>query len=331
MSFAALKKQSKTQFDKISNKIEAEKTGGYQRDERFWKLDVDKTGNGYAVIRFLSAPDGEEFPYVKRYEYMTKIGQRYYAENCRSTLGLPDPMNEYFFEVRGDGSDKAKNTAARQFSRSTNYIANIYVVEDKKHPENEGKVFLFKFGARIFQKLEGAISPEFEDESPFNPFDMWAGANFKLKARELDGQRSYDKSGFDVVGPLLDDDEALESVWRAQFSLQAEIAPEKFKSYEVLLKKRDELLAAANKAPATRRDEDDGDDRPTPRKASTAPAASRRSAAPPAEPVEFDDVPDLEASKPAKPAKPKAEPKDDAPAEGGDDDGLAAYRDFLNA
>lgn len=331
MSFAALKKQSAAQLQTIGKKFEQEKNGGFTKDDRFWKLDVDKTGNGYAVIRFLPAPDGEEYPYVKRFEYMVKFGSRWYVENCRSTLGEADPMNEYFFEVRGDGTDEARKTKARRFARGTNYIANIYVVDDPKHPENNGKVFLFKFGQRIFQKLEGAITPEFQDEDPFNPFDLWSGANFKLKARTLDDQRSYDKSAFDVCGPLFDDDAEMEAVWRAEYPLQPEIAPDKFKPYEELKAKLDSLLEGMNKPeagksggrrPAT--DDDGGDDAPTPRRQESAPAATRRSAAPAAKPAakpaeEFEDVPDFPAEKTVKKAA----------ADDGDDDGLAAYREFL--
>lgn len=329
MSFASLKKQSQAHLNNIAKKFEQEKAGGYEKDTRYWKLDVDKTGNGYAVIRFLPPPEGEEFPYVKRYEYMTKIGSRWYVENCRTTIGEADPMNEYFFEVRGDGTDKARNERARQYGRNTNYIANIYVVEDEKHPENEGKVFLYKFGPRIFQKLEGAISPEFKDEQAFNPFDLWSGANFKLKARELDGQRSYDKSAFDVCGPLLDDDERLESIWRSEYSLAAEIAPDKFKSYEDLLKKRDDLLKSASKPAAGKRQDDESEDKPTPR-ASAPAAATRRSAAPVESTPEFEDVPDLDA-KPAATKPAASKPVATKPAASDDDDGLAAYRAFLNS
>ena len=159
MSFAALKKQSKTAIENLTKKVESDKNGGFSKDERFWKLDVDKAGNGSAVIRFLPAPEGEEFPYVRRFEYFIKKGNKWYIENCRSTLGEPDPMNEYFFEFRGENPTEAHKTAARKYSRSTNYIANIYVVSDPKNPENESKVFLFKFGAKIFDMLETASKP----------------------------------------------------------------------------------------------------------------------------------------------------------------------------
>lgn len=317
MSFAALKKSSKGAIDSISKKFEEEKSGGYGKDERFWKLDVDKTGNGMATIRFLPAPDGEENPYVKRFEYFVKFGQRYYVENCRTTLGEKDPMNEHFFKVRGKDPSEAQKQAARQFSRSTNYIANIYVVDDPKNPDNNGKVFLFKFGSRIFQKLEGAIKPEFDDETPFNPFDLWGGANFKLKARMLDGQRSYDKSAFEACSPLSDDDEELEAIWKKEHSLQAEVAADKFKSYDELKKKLDDLLGSddneekqADKTRETfeqqrkKRDEDEED------------APRRKSEDKPKRRSDEDD-------------EPAPKPKAAAKADDGDDDDFSRFKSAL--
>ena len=346
MSFAALKKQSKTAIENLTKKVEADKNGGFSKDERFWKLDVDKAGNGSAVIRFLPAPEGEEFPYVRRFEYFIKKGNKWYIENCRSTLGEPDPMNEYFFEFRGENPTEAQKTAARKYSRSTNYIANIYVVSDPKNPENEGKVFLFKFGAKIFDMLETAIKPEFDDEQPFNPFDLWEGANFKLKARNVNDQRQYDKSSFDAIEPLSDDDEELEKIWNKCYSLQAEIAPDKFKSYDELLKKRDAFLGNSDSDKSdsksarrgSRSDEDDesadamfGKSR-KPGRASDddEDAPQRKSNRRPARDEEDDEPAPRQSSR-------KSEPKDDdEPAtskksakSGDDDDDLAQYRDML--
>lgn len=310
MSFASLKKSSKNAIETISKKFEQEKSGGYAKDDRYWRLEVDKTGNGMAVIRFLPAPGEEEVPYVKRFEYFVKHNGKNYVEFCRSTLGEKDPMNEYFFERRGDGKNEARNTAAKAFSRGTNYIANILVIDDPMKPENNGKVFLYKFGSRIFQKLEGAITPEFKDETPFNPFDFWTGANFKLKARMLDNQRSYDKSGFDVCSPLCDgDDDELEKIWKQEYSLQAEIAPDKFKSYDELKKKRDWLLAEAG-APEPEAGRQADDDLGIAQKSNAQSRAAERE-----EPAA---VRKSEAAKPAK-----------AASNDGDDDDMARYRAML--
>ncbi|ASD50424.1 single strand DNA binding protein [Acidovorax phage ACP17] len=320
MSFAKLKKSSQGAIDSISKKFEEDKNGGFAKDDRFWKLDVDKSGNGMATIRFLPAPGDEESPYVKRFEYFVRFGQRFYVENCRTTLGEKDPMNEHFFKVRGKDPSEAQKTAARQFSRSTNYIANIYVVDDPKHPENNGKVFLYKFGSRIFQKLEGAIRPEFDDEKPFNPFDLWSGANFKLKARTLDGQRSYDKSGFEACGPLSDDDDELEKIWKSEHSLAAEVAADKFKSYDELKKKLDDLLGEADNK-SEEKQADRTRERLAARNDDEPDGARRKSESKPATRAVPEDDDDDAPQKPAKASKPAA---DD-----GDDDDFARFKSAL--
>ena len=334
MSFAALKKQSKSAIENLSKRVDQEKSGGYAKDDRFWKLDVDKSGNGSAVIRFMPAPEGEEFPYVKRFEYFIKQGNRYYIENCRSTLGEPDPMNEHFFEVRGEDPTEAQKTAARKYSRSTNYIANVYIVSDAKHPENEGKVFLFKFGSRIFQKLEGAINPEFDDENPFNPFCLWEGANFKLKARQLDGQRSYDKSGFDAIEPLDEDDKVLEKLWAKCHSLADEVAPDKFKSYEELQKKMELFLNGKEGKSGKSSDDGDANDKLFPKRGEDDDEAPRRKSAGASrrKPAKSDDDDDEPAPR-RKPAKSEDEDDEPAPrakaAKSEDEDDLAQYRSML--
>lgn len=269
MDFATLKK-NRGNFESLTSKMKEDKGGFSKKDEGFWKLTVDDSGNGYAVIRFLTAPPGEDFPYVQLFTQSFKGPTgKWYIENSLSTIGKDDPVTEHFFEIRGDGSDPAKKEAARPFTRKTNYISNILVVSDPKHPENEGKVFKFSYGPRIFQKIEGALYPEFEDEVAFNPFDLWTGANFKLKARMLNGQRSYDKSEFEKPEPLFDgDDTALETLWKSLPSLQAEISPDKFKSYEDLKKKLEMVLNISNapdrtgRAPEPRRVE--AEDNPYP-------------------------------------------------------------------
>lgn len=235
MSFAKLRKQ-RGNFQDLSKKLDQEKSGGFSKDERYWQLTVDDVGNGYAVIRFLPEPAGEEYPFVKLFEYgfKHKVTGQWYIEKSLDTLGQPDPVSEKWAELWNSGDKEG----ARQYSRSTRYISNILVISDPKNPQNEGKVMLYKYGPRIFQKIEGALKPEFEDEVAFNPFDFWEGANFKLKARKLDGQRSYDKSEFEQPEALFGgDDEALEKLYNKLYSLKDEIAPDKFKSYDELKKR----------------------------------------------------------------------------------------------
>jgi len=235
MSFSDLKKQSKlgSLTSKLVKEVEKMNTTGSSGDERLWKPEMDKTGNGFAVIRFLPAPEGEELPWAKLYTHAFQGPGGWYIENSLTTIGQKDPVSEYNRELWNSGSDKDKETVRKQ-KRKLSYYSNIYVVKDPANPQNEGKVFLFKYGKKIFDKIMEAMQPEFEDETPINPFDFWQGANFKLKLVKKDGYWNYDKSEFDRVDPLLDDDDALEAIWKKQYSLQAVVAPDQFKSYEQL-------------------------------------------------------------------------------------------------
>ena len=254
MSFANLKKQSKlgSLTEKLVKEVEKMNTGGSGADERFWKPEMDKSATGSAVIRFLPAPDGEELPWIKMYAHGFQGPGGWYIENSLTTIGQKDPVSEHNRELWNTGSDKDKETVRKQ-KRKLSYYSNIYVVKDPLHPENEGKVFLFKFGKKIFDKILNAMQPEFEDEEPINPFDFWSGANFKLKIRKVEGYWNYDKSEFDNQSPLLDDDDAMEALWKKEYSLSAIIAPDQFKSYEDL-EKRMNMVLGKGVAPRRRQD-----------------------------------------------------------------------------
>ena len=202
---------------------------------------MDKTGNGYAVIRFLPAPDGEDLPWVKMYSHGFQGPGGWYIENSLTTIGQKDPVSEYNRTLWNSGNDKDKEIVRKQ-KRKLSYYANIYVVKDPANPANDGNVFLFKFGKKIFDKIMAAMQPEFEDETPINPFDFWQGANFKLKIRKVDGYWNYDKSEFDSPSALLDDDDALEALWKTQHSLAAMTAADQFKTYEQLQTRLDYVL-----------------------------------------------------------------------------------------
>jgi hypothetical protein len=253
-AFANLKKKSGgSSFGALTDKLKNEGKSTYESDDRYWKLEVDKAGNGFATIRFLDAPKGadgepEAFPYVSMFEYsfQYKPTQKWYINLSRKTLGADeaDPVDEAWADLWNQG----RKDEAKQFSRSTRYVSNVLIVNDPKHPEHNGKVMLYKYGPRIFQKLQGAISPEFADEVAMNPFDMWTGGNFKLKARMLDGQRSYDKSEFESAAPISDDDAVIEKIWSKAYSLEAEIAPSKFKSYDQLKARFDAVIGRVGQA-----------------------------------------------------------------------------------
>ncbi len=242
MSFSDLKKQSR--LGSLTSKLVAEvekmstKTGA---DDRLWKPSLDKSGNGYAVIRFLPAPEGEDVPWAKVYSHAFQGPGGWYIENSLTTVGQKDPVSEYNRGLWNSGSEADKDTVRKQ-KRKLSYYSNIYVVKDSTNPENEGGVFLFKYGKKIFEKVMAAMQPEFEDETPINPFDFWEGANFKLKIRKVDGYWNYDKSEFDVVSPLLDDDDALEALWKKEYSLEDFVKPSEFKSYEDLERRLNQVL-----------------------------------------------------------------------------------------
>jgi len=255
MSFKDLKKQSSlgSLTQKLVKEVEKMNNTSGGADERLWKPEVDKTGNGYAVIRFLPSPEGEEIPWAKMYSHAFQGPGGWYIENSLTTTGGKDPVSEYNRELWNSGNESDKDVVRRQ-KRKLSYYANIYVVKDPTNPQNEGKVFLYKFGKKIFDKVMESMQPEFEDETPINPFDFWQGANFKLKIVKKDGYWNYDKSEFDSVSPLLEDDDALEALWKKQYSLSAVTAPDQFKSYDDLKKRLDYVLG--QKQPARRIDEE---------------------------------------------------------------------------
>ena len=256
MSFADLKKQSSlgSLTQKLVKEVEKMNTTGGGADERLWKPELDKTGNGYAVIRNLPTPDGEDIPWAKLYSHAFQGPGGWYIENSLTTTGAKDPVSDYNRELWNSGNEADKDTVRKQ-KRKLSYYSNIYVVKDQVNPQNEGKVFLFKYGKKIFDKVMEAMQPEFEDETPINPFDFWQGANFKLKIVKKDGYWNYDKSEFDAVSPLLDDDDALEALWKKQYSLTAVTAPDQFKTYDVLEKRLKYVLGQGRPAPR-RLDED---------------------------------------------------------------------------
>ena len=243
MSFANLKKQSSlgSLTSKLVKEVEKMNNTSSGGDDRLWKPEMDKTGNGYAVIRFLPAPEGEDLPWAKMYSHAFQGPGGWYIENSLTTMGQKDPVSEYNSMLWNNGTDAGKELARKQ-KRKLTYIANIYVVKDPANPENEGKVFLYKFGKKIFDKLTTAMQPEFEDEEAIDPFDFWQGANFKLKAKNVAGYRNYDSSEFARSSALLDDDDAMEAIWKKQYSLSELVAPDQFKTYDELKKRMDYVL-----------------------------------------------------------------------------------------
>ena len=261
MSISTLRNQNS--LDKLLQQVQKDESPATDKksyvDERLWKANVDKAGNGYAVIRFLPAPKGEELPWVRvwNHAFQGPTGQ-WYIENSLTTLNQKDPVSEYNSQLWNSGVESDKEIARKQ-KRKLQYYSNIYVVQDSANPENEGKVFLYRYGKKIFDKLMEAMQPAFEDETPMNPFDLWEGANFKLKIRKVDGYWNYDKSEFDSVTPLKSTDEELEAIWNSEHSLADFTASSNFKSYDELKTRLDAVLSGtvATKTAAAMIEEDE--------------------------------------------------------------------------
>ena len=248
MSLSAMKKSNS--LDKLLGAAEQENKPLEKKsyvDERIWKPVMDKTGNGFAIIRFLPAPKGEELPWVKlwNHAFQGPTGQ-WYIENSLTTISQNDPVSELNTKFWNSGVESDKEIARKQ-KRKLQYYSNIYVVKDSANPQNEGKVFLYRFGKKIFDKIMETMQPAFEDETPVNPFDFWEGANFKLKLRKVDGYWNYDKSEFEAPSALFDKDDELEKLWETQYSLSEFTAPTNFKSYDELQTRLNTVLSGTTK------------------------------------------------------------------------------------
>ncbi len=242
-SFDALKKNRSKSLEKLTEQLEKIGSKGYSdpNEGKFWKPTRDSAGNGFAIIRFLPAPATEDMPFIRIWDHGFQGPGGWYIENSLTTIGQPDPVSEVNSKLWNSGSEADKETARKQ-KRRLKYISNIYVIKDSANPDNDGKVFLFSYGKKIWDKLNDLMNPSFEDEKPVNPFDLWEGANFRLKIRQFEGYANYDKSEFDSPSALFDDDDKLEAIWKQEYSLQELLDPKNFKSYDELQAKLHKVL-----------------------------------------------------------------------------------------
>ena len=233
-SFKDLKKNRMSNLESLSKQVEKLAEKPSYGDDRIWKCERDKSGNGYAVIRFLPATADEDTPWVQLWSHGFKGPGGWYIENSLTTIGKDDPVSKANTSLWNSGIDSDKDLA-RARKRKLSYYSNILVLEDSANKENEGKVFLFRYGKKIFEKITGVMNPEFKDETPLNPFDFWEGADFKIKIRQVDGYVNYDKSEFSTPSKLFEgDDVKCEEVWKQQHKLQELISTDNFKSYQEL-------------------------------------------------------------------------------------------------
>ena len=260
MNFSNLKKQSKD-FSKLLKKVDEITKPTYDNSENtdnYWRPTPDKAGNALAVIRFLPGPavDGDDaLPWVQYWDhgFQNKMTGKWYIERSLTTIGQKDPVSEYnstLWNASGDDQSPERKQAREQ-KRRLHYVSNIYVVSDPKNPDNEGKVFLFKYGKKIFDKLAKMMNPDLESEKAVNPFDLWAGANFKLKMTRQSGFPNYDESTFLAPAPLADDDKELESIWKTEYSLAEIVDPKQFKTYDELKRRLNDVLGVGGTTTTT--------------------------------------------------------------------------------
>lgn len=287
VDFSSLKKNSGSSLSKLNDeltKLAAPQSSKPQDDERMWRPEVDKAGNGFAVIRFLPAPGGEDVPFVRLFEHAFKGPGGWLIDGCLTSVSEKCPVCEHNSALWGTGT-KDNQAIVRNQKRKLSFVSNIYVVKDPAHPENEGKVMLFKFGKKIFDKLNAAMNPEFEDEKPLNPFDLWAGANFKLKIRKVDGYQNYDKSEFESPAPLSEDDSEMEMIWKREYPLVTFLDRKNFKTYDEVKNRLNKVLMLEGTSAPSQHDRDaqwGSEEAPPPRAAAPkpAPAAAPKAAAP---------------------------------------------------
>lgn len=247
MAFNDLKKKNMANLTAEIEKI-ADRNKSFSNDnDKLWRPQLDKSSNGYAVLRFLPAPEEEDLPWVRVFDHGFKGPTgKWYIENSLTTISKADPLGEVNSALWNSGVESDKEVARKQ-KRRLNYYSNVYIESDPQNPENEGKVFLFRYGKKIFDKLSEAMQPEFDDETPLNPFDLWKGASFKLKIRQVEGYWNYDKSAFSEPSQFKDSDDEMEAIWKQTYSLSEMVAPDKFKSYDELSKKLDDVLGRVSR------------------------------------------------------------------------------------
>lgn len=296
VDFSSLKKSSSSSISKLNDELTklATPSSKPQDDERMWRPEVDKAGNGYAVIRFLPAPAGEDVPFARLFDHAFKGAGGWLIDGCLTSVGEKCPVCEHNSALWNTGT-KDNQAIVRNQKRKLSFFSNVYIVKDPAHPENEGKVMLYKYGKKIFDKLNAAMNPEFEDEKPLNPFDMWSGANFKLKIRKVDGYSNYDKSEFESPSALFDDDGELEKIWKREYPLVTFLDRKNFKTYDEVKSRLNKVLALEGATAPSRQDMWEKEEAPPPRAAA-----------------------------------PKAVPKADVPWDDQEDDDLAMFQKLAN-
>jgi len=285
VDFATLKNNRSKSIESLTEELNKINTKYQNDDDKYWQPTVDKVGNGQAIIRFLPPPGDEKSPFIRYWEHGFKGPGGWYIEKSLTTLGENDPCAEYNNTLWESGKETDKKIARDQ-KRKLYYVSNVYVVSDPANPDNDGKVFLYKYGKKIFDKITDQMNPAFEGDAKINPFDLWDGCNFRLRIRKVEGYRNYEKSDFAGQAPLLEDDDEMKVVWESEHALQPIIAPDKFKTYDALKARLDKVLKINTTTKSGSSDSEKSD--------SSSKFKSTKSSSPPWESSNSDDDDDSE-------------------------------------
>lgn len=283
-AFAALKNNRSSNLARLNAEIEKQNSKKNFKEDRegFWEPTVDKAGNGSAVLRFLPPPAGEELPFIRMYDHGFKGPGGWYIELSRTSINEPDPVAEHNKILWNSG----RQDEARAQKRRMYFLSNVYVVKDPGNPSNEGKVFLWRYGKKVADKIAGMTNPEFEEDEAINPFDAWGGCNFRLRIKDVEGYRNYDSSDFAKPSPLADSDEEIEKIWNQCRSLQEFLKPENYKSYDELKAKLNRVLGIggssldAAKTAMDKIAKEDAEEAPRPKSASAKKSAAKKEESP---------------------------------------------------
>jgi len=250
MSYSDYLENRKSAFSNITESIKKETKKNRNNDDDIWKPSMGKDGTGYAVIRFLPGKDVNKTPWVRVYDHGFQGPQgKWYIEKSLTSVGEQDPVSEYNSMLWNTGIESNKDIARKQ-KRRTNYYSNVLIIKDPANPGNEGQVKTYRFGQKIFDKLMGAMQPEFADETPINPFDLFEGANFRVKLKMVAGYWNYDASDFENPSALSEEPSKLESVFEAQADVHILIDPSSFGTFDELKGKLDMVLGIDSKPQA---------------------------------------------------------------------------------
>lgn len=232
MNFKDFKKNKGNFLETLNQKIKESNTT-FEPDARYFQVTKDKAGNGVALVRFLP---GKDTPWVRYWSHSFEYNGGWYIENSRTSLKEDDPVSEYNKLLWDSGKEEYKEFVSLKpgTKRKLNYVSNIYVIEDPANPENNGKVFLYQYGAKIYDKIKALMQPSIKTLPPVNPFNPFDGANLQIIIKKVAGYPNYDDTKFIQEGSKLGNDDEIEKIYNQQYDLEDILKESNFKPYEKL-------------------------------------------------------------------------------------------------